>query len=288
MYPICNHYGMVALSTHDRLFGTDYQKRILPTWLEKLDAEFTDRSGSIIGLRSQLTGIEFPFPVGEAGYANYANCFAPERARRLWAIARKELEGALTRDAEGQLRITLPGRGLDAGGYSRGFVGAYGGIMSAAREFGDEAIALAAERSLEQDCSPMRRDGALGYLDGSNLSNVNVAMARLMRTGDFRRSFVEGPPDATLNGPYLTDVGYPDVLVARAYSNGDDLDLVLHPGRSAGRHQLTVKRLQPGRTYDVTGASDATLVADTNGCAHLFVDIDGRTAVAVKPARGDA
>ena len=101
MYPICNHYGMTALANHDRLFGTDYVEQILPQWLDKLDTEFTDRSGSVIGLRSQLTGIELPFPVGEAGYAYFANCFAPERARRMWAIARKELEPRITIDSEG-------------------------------------------------------------------------------------------------------------------------------------------------------------------------------------------
>src|SRR5262249_54184495 len=114
MYPICNHYGMTSLAIHDRLFGTHYVARYLPTWLDKLDTEFTDASGTIIGLRSQLTGFEFPFPTGEAGYATFANCFAPERARRLWAIARKEIEPAIGPGGDGEPRITLPGRGLDA------------------------------------------------------------------------------------------------------------------------------------------------------------------------------
>lgn len=286
MYPICNHYGMVALATHDRLFGTDYRDRILPVWLDKLDTEFTDRSGSIIGLRSQLTGIEFPFPVGEAGYANYANCFAPDRARRLWAIARKEIEPAITAGPDGQPRVSLPGKGLDAGNYSRGFVAAYGGIMAAAREFGDEDVALAAQRSLDQDCSPLRDGGSLGYLGGSNLANVNVAMARLMRTGDFRRSFVEGPPEPTLSGPYLTDVRYPDVLVARAWSDGTNLDLVLHPGRTPARHRIAIRNLQPQRRYQVQGALEPAVVANADGSAWLSVDVAGRTAVTLEPAHG--
>jgi len=286
MYPICNHYGMVALTTHDRLFDTDYVERFLPAWLNKLDSEFTDRSGSIIGLRSQLTGIEVPFPVGEAGYANFAHCFAPERARRLWAIARKELEPAITRDADGAARISLPGKGLDPGNYSRGFVSAYGGILTAAREFGDEEIAAAAQRSLDQDCRPDRSAGALGYLDGSNIANVNVAMGRLMRTGDFRRSFVEGPAAATQAGPCLTGVDYPDVLVARAYSRGEDLDLVLHPGRGRTQQTLTFTALQPGRRYAVSGAVPGELVADSAGTATLEVTLTGRTVVHLEPAAG--
>ena len=57
IYPICNHYGMTALAVHDRLYGTAYLQRFLPAWLDKLDTEFIDASGSIIGLRSQLTGL---------------------------------------------------------------------------------------------------------------------------------------------------------------------------------------------------------------------------------------
>jgi hypothetical protein len=284
MYPICNHYGMTALANHDRLYGTTYRARTLPTWLEKLDREFTDRSGTIIGLRSQLTGIEFPFPTGEAGYANFANCFAPERARRLWAVARKEIEPAITVDAAGRQRITLPGRGLDAGGYHSGFVGAFGSIMSAAREFGDEEIAQAAQRSLDQDCSPRFSDGSLGYLAGSNLTNVSVAMGRLMGTGDFRRSFVEGPSEATLAGPYLTGVDYPAVLVARAWSNGADLDLVMYPGKDPGPQTLTIERLAPGARYDVSGALSQQIEADARGSVRLTVHIDGRTPVTLKPA----
>ena len=82
IYPICNHYGMSALAVHDNVTQSDYQQRYLPMWLEKLDTEFTDPSGSIIGLRSKHTGIEFPFPVGEAGYSHFADIFAPARARR--------------------------------------------------------------------------------------------------------------------------------------------------------------------------------------------------------------
>src|SRR5690606_19539422 len=201
-------------------------------------------------------------------------CFAPERAQRLWAIARKELEPAIFSDAEGQPRITLPGRGLDAGSYSRGFVGAYGGIMAAAREFGDEEIAQAAQRSLDQDCSPVRSGGSLSYLDGSNLSNVNVAMARLMRTGDFRRSFVEGPSEATLAGPYLTGVSYPDVLVARAYSNGENLELVLRPGGTSVEQRVTVKGLKPARRYQVTGCREPSVVAEADGVARLVVNLN--------------
>src|SRR5262245_19479265 len=129
MYPFCNHSGRTSLATHDGWCATQYVAHYLPAWQEKLDTEFTDASGSIIGLRSQLTGFQFPFSTGEAGYAHFANCFAPERARRLWAVARKEIEPALTQAADGKTRISIPGKGLDAGNYSRGFTATFGALM---------------------------------------------------------------------------------------------------------------------------------------------------------------
>jgi len=283
IYPICNHYGMTALACHDRLFSTDYVSRFLSPWLEKLDKEFTDRSGSIIGLRSRLTGLPVPFPVREYGYAFFANCFAPDRGERLWAIARKELEPALVADEPGHSRLSFPGRGLDPGNYRTGFAAIYGSIMVAAREFGDHELAQAAQRSLDRDCSPHLEGGSLSYLGGSNISNANIVMARLMDTGDFRRSFVEGPAGETLRGPCLTGVEYPEVLVARAYSSGSDLDLVLYPGDRGGIRQLTVERLRPGMRYQVTGASEAVITANASGQAKLSVQVRQRTPVNLTP-----
>ena len=283
MYPICNHYGMTSLAIHDRLFGTQYVARYLPSWLEKLDTEFTDASGSIIGLRSQLTGFEFPFPTGEAGYAPFANCFAPERARRLWAIARKEIAPAIMPGADGAPRIMLPGRGLDAGNYTLNHTAAFGSIMSSAREFGEHEIAAAAQRSLDQDCALSLAGGVRRYLAGSNLANIAAAIGRLARTGDFRRSFVEGPSEATLAGPRLTGVRYPDVLVARAYSDGSNLELVLHPGAQSPEQALAVERLQPARRYAVRGAREREIVADAAGRANCTVTLNGRTEVTIAP-----
>jgi hypothetical protein len=284
IYPICNHYGMTALATHDRLFGSNYVGRFLPKWLEKLDTEFTGPSGSIIGLRSQHLGFEVPFPVGESGYANFADCFAPERGRRLWAIARKEIEPAIVKDAEGRARLRFPGKGLDAGNYSSGHTAAYASFLSAAHEFGDNEIADAAQRALDQDCGLSVENGVRRYLKGSNLANTNAVMGRLIRTGDFRRSFVEGPAPATLAGPVLSACKYPDVLVARAFSHGEDLNLVLHPGAAAGEQQIKIERLKAGRRYDVRGASEATITADQNGHASLSVKLAGRTEISIQPA----
>jgi hypothetical protein len=81
----------------------------------------------------------------------------------------------------------------------------------------------------------------------------------------------------------LVGVAYPEVLVARAFSHGDDLELVLYPSSRLARPTLTVKRLQPHRRYEVTGAQTSTIVADETGRAELDVDLRGRTAITLRP-----
>jgi hypothetical protein len=283
IYPICNHYGMAALAAHDRAFDTSYVPEHLPRWLDMLDREFTDESGSIIGLRSKHTGFEVPFPVTEVGYAWFANCFMPERARRLWAIGRQEMRPALVEDGEGLMRISLPGSGLDPGNYRRGHTYAHASILAAAHEFGDDDLADAALRALDRDCGLATDGGVRRYARGSNLANTLALEGRLARTGDFRASVVEGPPASVFSGPVLSEARYPDVLVAKAFSRGDDLDLVLYPGAAAGRHTIQIERLRSNGRYAVDGAQEKELSADAQGRASLEVELTGRTALHIVP-----
>jgi hypothetical protein len=288
VYPVCNMYGMSALAVHDRLYGTTYIKDLLPAWLDMLEKEFTDGKGSLYGLRSYWTGLAMPFYAGEAGFAFFADVFSPELGRRLWAIGRKELGFFIGKDAEGKPRLTLPREALsfldkiDPGNYRPGSLFAYVAILISAREFGDEELAEAALRAMDQDCG-LSRNGVACYTKGSNLANVWGVEARLMQTGDFRRSFVVGPPPSVFSGPVLAEAKYPDVLVARAFSDGDDLDLVLYPGAASGPQKIAIERLKPGATYEVRGSLATTLQADDRGTASLEVDLRGRTPLRVVP-----
>lgn len=283
VYPICNHFGMTSLAIYDRLFGTSYMAATLDRWLHSLDTEFTDHSGSIIGLRSGLTGIKFPFPAGEAGFAVFENCFAPERAQRLWAIAHTELKHIMSPDQNGATRLKLSGRGFDFGNYKPGFGGAYAAIMDAAREFGDHEIADAAKRALDQDCGLATDGGIRRYSKMSNLSNINAARGTIHRRDDFRNTIMQGPPASTLKGPILADAKYPDVMVARAFSNGDDLDLVLYPGVQEGRQSIRVERLRPGANYLLRNGTEHSFAADSSGGASLEVELKGRTPIRIAP-----
>jgi Linalool dehydratase/isomerase len=284
VYPICNHFGMTSLAVYDRIFGTRYVDAVLDNWLKSLDTEFTDYSGSVIGLRSELTGIRFPFPAGEAGFAGFENCFAPERAQRMWAIARNELKYIIKPGADGASRAVLDGRGFDFGNYRPGFAGAYASIMDCAREFGDEQTADAAQRALDQDCGRALDGGVLRYSKGSNLSNIMAVRARIHRRDDFRKAVTQGPPESALRGPILAGAKYPDVLVARAFSNGDDLELVLYPGAGQGAQSIRLERLRPGANYVMRNGAEQRFTADSSGAVDLQIDLHDRTRAHITPA----
>jgi hypothetical protein len=58
---------------------------------------------------------------------------------------------------------------------------------------------------------------------------------------------------------------------------------VLHPGRAAGRHHLTIGQIRPSVTYRLEGAASTEVTADQCGIASVAVDIDGRTPVRLVP-----
>jgi hypothetical protein len=86
------------------------------------------------------------------------------------------------------------------------------------------------------------------------------------------------------NTSILTDAKYPDVLVARAFSNSDDLDLVLYPGAKPGPQEIRIERLRPGAKYAMRYGSEQAFTADNNGTASLSVELHGRTPIHIVPA----
>jgi hypothetical protein len=94
----------------------------------------------------------------------------------------------------------------------------------------------------------------------------------------------KGPSPTTLAGPILSEVPYPGVLVAKAYSpNSKDLDLVFYPSAEAGKFKIGVERLEPGVKYSV--GEKEMVIADTEGKVKFDVKVDGRTAVLLTPVQ---
>ena len=90
----------------------------------------------------------------------------------------------------------------------------------------------------------------------------------------------KGPPSTVFEGPILEEAAFPDVLVAKAWSHdGEGMELVLYPGKEAGKFQLGFTRLKPGEKYSLDGATGkVSAEANKDGLASFEVHVDGRTA----------
>ena len=107
---------------------------------------------------------------------------------------------------------------------------------------------------------------------------ANFAIARFMQQGDWQDMALRGPAETAFTGPLLTGCAFPQVLVAKCMSHGDDLDMVLYNGEDSGEQELTVEQLAPGCEY-LEEHSGMRLRADDSGRLVFRLMLDGRTPV---------
>ena len=286
-FPLCNAFGICGVIPYDRQHGSGYMQEHFDTMLTRFEQEFLFEDGDMVPLRSDLTGLDFAIRtlppqfgmLSQLSVAIYFNALHAGHAKRAYAIARHES----LRLEDGHLQLGIPHNLMvDVGDYSINPCLNLALVALAAQEQGDEQIAEAALR--EADAARPRRDGAALALDKvSCATNVMLATARWVRRNDWRNLINRGPQPAALHGPLLTDCRYPDVLVARAISDGRNLELVLHNGADPGLQLITIERLQPGAEYRRSD-SDASFHADSSGRAVLEIHLDGRTALTLEPA----
>ncbi|MDT5025042.1 MAG: hypothetical protein QOE61_1468, partial [Micromonosporaceae bacterium] len=279
VYTYCNIVGLAGLTGYDTLFGTDHAARIRDHFRRNLVTEFLTPDGGLVALRSQHTGLAPPYSVPDEVMASVLNPIFPDLAEQYWAFVRRE---GMTANGSG-VTLRPPAGPVDYGNNRPGHGSYLCGLAHAAHEMGDEEVFEAALDAMDEHCRPTTRDGARFYEGASNLVNVGVPLIRMLRKDFWRRCFVERPDPTALTGPTLVGTAYPDVLVARAVSDGKQLDLVVYPGGSSQRVALGVERLSPHGEYRVDGAVEPSVLADTQGKATLQVDLHGRRQVRVAP-----
>jgi hypothetical protein len=283
IYTVCNTFGINTLVSHDRLHGTTYAAEVQPRLQEAYDREFVRPDGKLLGVRAAHVGVTWNFwasPSVQTTTTYWMHAGLPELSLRTWWLLRRELE---IRD--GLLHLPrFATRNLDPGNYlmKRDTFGHVVTIM-AAREVGDEEYATAAQRTLDEREPIEDRDGVRRMKDSSGLANLYASLGRFGRKDGLRDLVAHGVPDAWRSGPALAECAYPDVLVARAATDGHALDLVLLPGAGAVRTPLAIERLVPDRTYAVSGATVDEVTADREGRATLEVDLGARLEVRLAP-----
>ncbi|MGH7803080.1 MAG: hypothetical protein ACREQJ_01930, partial [Candidatus Binatia bacterium] len=279
VYPNCNIRGLKTLTAFDRVLGTANAASIRECFRERLESDFMAPDSSLVSLRSNLTGFAVPFPVPDAILPKELNPVFPDLAHRYWAIVRRELIDR--RDGRCELRI--PARNVDYGNYTFNDVFVIDTFLGSAREMGDDEIAEIALARLDGDARRTVANGALSHRGVSTFANATIAMDRILRANGWRDAITKSPPASVFAGPILADAKYPDVLVAKAFSHGDDLELVLYPGREAGPQPLRFERLKAGRRYALHGACDLDVLPDEHCGATVTVPLRGRTVLQLRP-----
>ncbi|MDB5502878.1 MAG: hypothetical protein JWR89_2780 [Tardiphaga sp.] len=286
VFPICNSYALCGVKPFDRTNGTSIAAAVYPPFMRGLEGEFIAPGGGLQPELSSLVGISPFWNVTQMQMDNLLsvsqviNAIHPGYAKLWYVLARHEY-----------LELTATGLELkqgswsdctDFGNYQQNPGMALGTIALAAREHGDDIIAEAALRKAAELLTPVTTPGVLAYQDISNTANINLAVARWARRDHWLDVINFAPRPGAITGPILSDCAYPDVLVARAISNGTDLNLVLYDGKQPGRFPIRIARLSPGRSYAVEGAQPASLLASPDGAATLHVELNGRTVVRLR------
>ena len=283
VYTGCNTTGFNSLVLHDRLHGTDYVSELYDSYRRSVLEEFTTADGRLTAIRSSRMGFTIPSltsTMADAGTLFWMTPTLADVANRTWAIVRNEFARP---GPDGRPVLALRGWDkIDTGTYRPSQVTAHAACLVAAREMGDDELAGQLQAAMDDQFEPTTVDGTTRYERASTFANLMATIGRFNRVGGWAQAVAEGPDPRVLIGPHLADAPYPDVLVARADTDGAALDLVLRPGRQPGRFTLGVAGLQPGREYDVTGA-DAGGIADEHGRLTTVVDVEERTEVRVSP-----
>ncbi|MGQ0463910.1 MAG: linalool dehydratase/isomerase domain-containing protein [Sporichthyaceae bacterium] len=281
IYSVCNMFGINTLLAHDSLHGTTYLTDRREQLRQAFEEEFTRPDGKVIGVRSKLLGLSWNMwagPMVQVNTVYWLHAAYPELAQRTWwLLRRKDLQIV---DGKAVLPTQLSAR-LDPGNYKLGNdTFAQVASVMAAREVGDHEFADAAQRAL--DAKPtVESNGARRYKGASVWTNSYATLGRVSRHSSLRDLLAFGVPDAWRTGPVLSGAGYPEVLVAKAVTDGRALDLVLHPGAGPVRTRLAVERLTPYRAYSLSGAVESSVTADAEGRASFEVDLGDRLEVRV-------
>jgi hypothetical protein len=284
IYPFCSSYALNTVILHARQHGGDASD-LIAGYRESFDRDFMRADGSVVAIRNGRLGFSIAAAptINESVLVPWLNPGMPELAQRLWWTMR---ERAIDLDGDEVLPTIRDLDRVDVGNYRYGAdTFARTMVVLAAREMGDDEAADVVQRSLDANAVIERRGGVRRYAKLSVYGNLAHTLARFTRRDAMRDMIAFDRPDAWSTGPRLAGAPYPDVLVAKAVTDGRALDLVLRPGDGPVRASLSLDRLVPGARYVVEGAATGSVVADRRGEAVVCdVDLGDRAELRVRPA----
>lgn len=281
IYPMCNNQAALGIRMHDRLHGTRYWASVEPLYRQRLKQEFIDVDGHLIPLRSTRTGLTIPglsSSSEDAIAAFWMHPLFPEVSFRFWEIARAEL----FRSNGNGLELLPLKPWLDAGNYRFNTHYALGALGMAAQELGDGEAVTAIQAAINE-LETHHHGGVLSYPGSSTWSHTFMLKMRLGRANGLSDLVNLGPPAEWRDGPVIEDMNYPDILPARAVSDGEALEAVVYPGDASGRFELGFAQFRPDTNYRLDGFTESQTRSDGAGRLRATIELDGRREIRISP-----
>ncbi|MHB8694492.1 MAG: linalool dehydratase/isomerase domain-containing protein [Solirubrobacteraceae bacterium] len=283
VYEACNLISFAGLVGHDRVHGTTYADRLRSRFRDAVDFEFAKPDGSPITIRASRAGIAIPgmaaSTASEASSVFFLSPGAHDIATRLWLIVRDHVVGG---ESGPVFQSPVIDR-MDVGNYKPGWGAVtYAFSLASATEMGDAEAVDAVRASLERVAPKQVKDGVASY-PGSVMATMMLAPGELGGERAFHDLLAYGIPVQQRDWPRLVGAPYPDVLVAKAVSDGHALELVLEPGGAEDRVRLDFDQLTPGRSYAVTAPGGSRMLADEEGHACTTIELPRRLSITVSP-----
>ncbi len=282
IYPMCNAIAVTGLRGYDRIHETDYTGDLVEKMRESLHRnKYLTSNGRFLFGRAPM-GIKLPpMLANDAVMVYWLNCVMPDLAEQTWNTLRDKR----IKIRKGGVKLrTGPIDNIDVGSYRMGDAWAWVNVACAAAEMGDTEVASALQDAIV-DRFPFEYapSGARKLANVSSWANCVFAFSRAITTDSLRRLTAGDMPDEWRTGPILEAASYPDVLVAKAVTDGRGLELVLRPGSGHTVAGLKIGRLEPRRTYRVRGAAVDEVTASDQGEALIAISLAGRHEVVLTP-----
>jgi hypothetical protein len=282
-FPTCNSYGLLGMLIYDRDHGTHYCADFFDDLYDNLTSEFVEIEGTMALRRQDIYGLRH-IPASQIGYdpmadvQNYLHYLPifPGLAKRNYALVRKlylEIRDGVT---------YIKGRKwedvFDMSTMSKNPALVISQLEMIATEYGDTEIVNGLRKAEEMYMERSKDPNVLKFKNVPVVVTAFLAFSRFARKGDWSDIILRGSDSTARTGPILTDCKFPDVLVAKAMSSGDDLDLVLYNGSNSGEQSIKIERLAPNTRYTVVSTRQK-FSSDDNGTATITVLLSGRTPV---------
>lgn len=271
VYPLCNTIGAAAMKHHNKHLWQQHQ----PAFTSHLEHEFIDFAGRFVPCRSSYTGLALPVFGGALPQALpcfFLNAILPNIAWRQWLLLRPTL-------LKGEKLNRAAFWPIDTGNYGFSRAAAYAGTALAAKELGDDEIAQLCFQQLEKEYPTQEINGVTHRAKASVWAHAVEFLAKSCSKNSFQH-LIEGTQQA-MQHPIISQVPYPQVLVAHASYAQNTLKAVFYHGTCEGEYEISLAHLTPHQTYLCTGYAKQTFIADVHGNAKINLNISGRTEIAI-------